>query len=180
MIDGKNSWAWAPLMALVVVGDAAMPARAADQETVAKSRKYLEDESRARAILFFMHPTATFQKMDLVRTIGVIDAHTKKERKGHYCLEYRFRWKSALFDDNHTTILQVSFDADGKLAAIVGGKTTTIVEPFTASIVVLAAVKEQIVEAFEEDPAAQRVVKGLIESRDIRKLLTFLLQRGQE
>ena len=177
---GKNSWAWTPLVVLVVLGGTAIPARAADKETIAKTRKYMEDEGRAKSILFFMHPTATFQKLDLVRTTGVIDARTKKEREGHYCLEYRFGWKSALFDDDNTTILQAFFDDDGKLDEIVGGKTTTFVKPFTASNVVLAAVKEQIVEAFEEDAAAQRIVKGLIEDQDVRKLLTFMLQRGQK
>ena len=180
MSIGKNVWAWAPILVVVILGGTTIPARAADKETVAKTRKYMEDESRAKAILFFMHPTATFQKMDHVRTTGVIDARTKKERAGHYCLEYRFSWKSALFDDNNTTILQAFFDDDGKLDEIVGGKTTTFVKPFTASNVVLAALKEQIVEAFEEDPASQRFVKKLIEDQDVRKLLTFMLQRGQK
>ena len=171
--------AWASVAALVCLGGLALPAHAADKETIAKSRKFLGAESRAKGILFFMHPTASFRKVEHVRTTGVVDARTRKEREGHYCLEYRFSWKSGLFDDEHTTLLQAFFDEDGKLGEIVGGKTTTFVKPFTASNIVLAAVKEQILEAFEDDAASQRVVKGLIEDQDVRKLLTFVLQREQ-
>jgi hypothetical protein len=179
MRSGLIRWPWAPLVALGVLGGMAHPARAADKETIAKSRKYLEAESRAKAILFFMHPTASFEKMEYVRTTGVTDPRTRKERKGHYCLEYRFRWKSGQLDD-HTTILHASFDEEGKLDAIVGGKTTTFVKPFAAANIVLGAVKEQILEVFEDDTAARRVVKGHIDDKDIRKLLTFLLQREQK
>ena len=180
MIPGKVRWAIRPLVALLVLGATALPTRAAEKETVARTRKYLEAENRAKGILFFMHPTASFEKLEYIRTIGVFDARTRKERKGHYCLEYRFHWKSGLFNDDHTTVLQASFDEAGKLDEIGGGKTTTFIKPFAASNVVLAAVKEQILEAFEDDAAAHRVVKGLIEDQDVRKLLTFVLQREQK
>jgi hypothetical protein len=173
MRPGKVRWAWA-ILAAFFLGGLALPTRAADKETIAKSRKYLEAKGRAKAILFFMHPTASFEKMEYLRTTVV------KGREGHYCLEYRFRWKSNLFDDDHTTAFQAFFDEAGKLDAIAGGKTTTFVKPFAASNVVLAAVEEQLLEAFEDDAAARRVVKKLIADKEVRKLLTFMLQRGQK
>jgi hypothetical protein len=153
-------------------------ARAQDDKAVARARAYLENEERAKGILFFAHPTAEFQKLKLVQTDQVVDENNKVLR-GHFVLTYRFSWKSGLFQDNHTTDLDFFFDAKGRFYKIdVGEKgTTTFIEPFTAANLVVKAVKDGLIKKVDKEGTAadRKLVRQLLQDADARGLLEWIL-----
>ena len=55
----------------------ALPARAADSDQVDKAKKFIALESRAKAILFFMHPTVEYESLELRRQTTVEDSEKK-------------------------------------------------------------------------------------------------------
>lgn len=167
------------LAALVLACACAGPARAADKDHVDAAKKFLTDKDRAKAVLFFMHPTADFKSVKLVEQTGVINALTKEERKGWFCLKMRYSWRSNLFNDDHTTDLLVFFNDKGKLDSLRAGTTSTFAKPFGAANVVLAAVKEKLLEDIKDDDV-RKVVAAFIRNEDVAGLLGYLLKLDQK
>lgn len=161
------------LMLLVPAG----LARAADQGQVAKAKAFLNAEERAKAILVLMHPTADFQGLDFVKETTVTGTD-RKVLDGWFCLRYRWNWKG-LFG-NEWSELDFIFDHRGKIYSIETGRTTSVVGQFEAANVVMAALKKELIEAFKDDPAAQKQIGKYIEGSDVKGLATFLLKIAQD
>src|SRR4051794_17061313 len=68
------------LAALAVLVLAGGPARASDRKVEERTRSYLEDEKRAKFILFFLHPTAEYRKVECLRVSGVVDGLGKPRK----------------------------------------------------------------------------------------------------
>jgi hypothetical protein len=164
------------LMVLALAG----PVSAADADQVASARQFLGDEARAKAILFFMHPTAEYGGVKYVKQTGVVNAATGEARQGWFCLHYQFQWKSGLFNDANTTEALAFFNERGRLMEVQAGATSSFVKPFTAANIVIAAVKDEILKNVNGDDNKEKIVRALIEEADARGLLTFLLQLEQK
>jgi hypothetical protein len=170
----KAGW----LAGLVLLLGLVAPAAAADPDQVSRAQGFLAGGGRPKAILFFMHPTAEYRDMQYLKQTGVVSG-TGLERPGWFCLHYRFRWKSGLFGDENTTEFRAFFNDRGRLAEIQAGPTSSFAGPFTATNIVMAAVKDEVLKNVKGDNNKERIVRRLIEDADARGLLTFLLQVDQ-
>lgn len=167
------------LMAAAGVLLAGPAARAADPSAVERAKRYIQIDSRARGILAFAHPSARFKSLELVQQTDVRSGRTGQLIPGAFCLHYRFRWRSELFNDNHWSDVKIFFSDRGRVLEVQGGRTSTFVPPFTAANVVMEAIKDALLRRLANDPPAQRRVRQLIANADAKGLLTFILQLDQ-
>ncbi len=161
-----------PLLALcTVLLLACGRAGAADTELVDRAKDYLADTDRAKMVLFFAHPTATYQDASVARVTGMRDG---------FSVTMRYSWKS-LFDSDNTSDLVFYFNDRGRLTDIESGRTTSFFKQFTGSDIVLDALKDELVKKIRDwdDPDARRTALALIRNADTRALLTLLLQVDQ-
>lgn len=167
------------LLALCLAVLARGPVWAADKDKVDAAKRFLSNTDRAKGVLFFAHPTATYNKVDVE---GVSDVENRAGRPipGAFAITMRYTWKS-LFDDTNTSDLIFFFNARGRLTEIQLGRTTSFFKQFTGSDIVLNAVKDELEKKIDEwkDADARRTARGLIRSADTRGLLTLILQMDQ-
>jgi hypothetical protein len=166
------------VMALVLLGPAVV--RAQSDAAVGRAREYLENASRTKGILFFAHPEAQYQGIQLRERTGVVDGN-RKPVPGHFALTYVYSWKSGLSGDNNTTELVFFFDQRGRFYALNGGRTSSFFRPFNVADVVVKEVRDQILNKVDRDgtEADRRLVRTLIQDGDARGLLTVLLRLDQ-
>ena len=148
------------------------PARA-DTREVAAAKAYLTDTNRAKGCLFFAHPTATYQRADVIRTEGDLVP-------GSFKVTVRYTWKS-LLNDTNTSDLVYYFDARGRLTDLRAGPTTSFFPQFTAADTVIAAVKDELMKEVAKwnDANARQTAATLISRADARGLLALILQQAQ-
>jgi len=154
------------------------PARAADAKDVDAAKTFLTNVSRAKGILFFCHPTATYQSVKVVGDGGVTRAG--RPVPGAFHVKVQYTWKS-LFNDTNTSDLIFFFDTNGRLTELQAGRTTSLFAQFSAADVVIGAVKEELMKAVAnwKDATARQLAADLIRKADARGLLTLILQQDQ-
>ena len=154
------------------------PARAADPKDVDAAKTFLTNMSRAKGVLFFCHPTATYESVEVTGDGGV----TRDGRlvPGAFHVKVRYTWKS-LFNDTNTSDLHFLFDAKGRLTELQAGRTTSLFAQFSAADVVIDAIKDELTKevAKWKDAAARQLAADLISKADARGLLTLILQQDQ-
>src|SRR5262249_48390024 len=156
------------------------PAWAADKDQIARAQKLLEDESNAKGVLFFMHPTPTLTECEYRDRTGVKNGKGKL-LDGHFALHYRYHWKGGLLGDNGYTDVIFFFDDKGKFEELQVAKTTSPFAVFTGANLVIDLVKDAVLEEIDKgnDETAKKVVRRLIENVDAKGLLEFMLKWEQ-
>lgn len=169
--------AWV-VMALVLLGPATL--RAQSDAVISRAQEFLESDSRAKSILFFAHPEAKYQRVNLLEASKVVDGD-KKVVPGHFALTYRYAWKSGLSDDNNTTDLVFFFDRGGRFYSLKAEKTTSFFPPFGVADTVVKQLRDEIIKKVDKEgtEADKRLVRALIEDGNARGLLSVLLKLDQ-
>jgi hypothetical protein len=167
------------LLALCLAFLARGPVSAADKDKVDAAKRFLSNTDRAKAALFFAHPTATYNQVDVEKVSDVVD-RASRPIPGAFAVTVRYTWKS-LFDDANTSDLIFFFNARGRLTEIQLGPTTSFFKQFTGSDIVLNAIKDELEKKIDEwkDADARRTARTLIRAADTRGLLTLMLQMDQ-
>ena len=144
-----------------------MPARAADPKEVDAAKAFLTNMSRAKGVLFFCHPTATYQSVEVTGDGGV--SRDGRLVPGAFHVKVRYSWKS-LFNDTNTSDLHFFFDAKGRLTELQAGRTTSLFAQFSAADVVIGGVKDELTKevAKWKDAAARQLAADLISKADAR------------
>jgi hypothetical protein len=164
--------------ALAVLVLPVQPTRAADPKAVDAAKTFLSNVSRAKGILFFCHPTATYQSVKVLGDGGV--TQNGRQVPGAFHVKVQYTWKN-LFNDRNTSDLIFFFDEDGHLTELQAGRTTSLFAQFSAADVVISAIKDELMKevAKWKDARARRLAVDLINKADARGLLTLILQQDQ-
>lgn len=138
-------------------------------------------EAQSATILTVAHPSAELLSLQYEATSNVVEQGVTQE--GHFALTYTYRWKSSVFDTRNWTRLEVFFDERGKLywlqvARSEPGGTSSFIEPFTFSTMVVDWLETQILESekLAHEPVARRLFEAAAGKNDARLLLQTWLQ----
>jgi len=167
------------LAVVALILSSQVSAQAQTATKAAAAEKFLTQKERAKGMLFFMHPTAELRSVSCIKQTEVINKATRQVKQGWFCLQMRFSWRSTVFNDNHTSDLLVFFNDQGKLDEVQAGTTTTFIKPFTASNLVMTAVKTKLLNNIK-DPTMKRTVSAFVARSDSAGLLTYLLKVDQK
>jgi hypothetical protein len=161
----KKVWAVALVLgACLLTALNATPARAGDStESLGRAQKLVEGQQQV--IAFFMHPTATLK--------SISHQGTRNFDSGDFSVDYTFQFES-LFGNPFQSRMKFYFFGNGALDYCVGGETTALVRPFTASNLVVDWVKGK----FRDNPSLEnnRELLRLIDNGNARTLLEWWLK----
>lgn len=163
-------------LVLLLGGVMASPARADDDEAVARAHAFLGTAERGTDVLGFLHAGARYRGHQLKAVTSVEDGAGNRV-PGHLALVYHYRWGNDGFTD-----VAFLWDEDGALYDALVVRTNAILsQPFAlarASIALLGAV---VLEAFDEHLTAQdrRLLRRLVEAADVRTLMVWNLRFQQ-
>ena len=146
----------------------------AQQESAEIRRAQKLVDAEKETILFFAHPTATYQS---IRFDG------SKQLRDGFSLSYTFNWHSDVSDKDHYTELAFYCDRNGKLDFIQAGSTSSLFKPFFGSNTVVSLIKREMQKDvnLQNDRELMKLLqkdsKEILETylrRDVEALLTVL------
>ena len=130
---------------------------------IERTRKLIESEKET--ILFFAHPTATYQSH---RYDG------SKQLRDGFSVTYTFNWHSNISDKDHYTELTFHCDRNGKLDSIENISTSSLFKPFFGSNSVVSLIKREM----QKDPELQKNSElMMLLKKDSKQILETYLRR---
>jgi hypothetical protein len=158
----------------VLGGPAAGTVSAGDTDK-SKMTRLMNDKSRAKGILLFLHFGATYVDHNLTDSGNV--TLNGKILPGHFFLAYTFDWKVG--QDGGATTIQFFFDDNGALTTVKVARTNAILnQPFALANVGIKALGEVIKgsDGFKNMSATeQRLIGDLIDTANAKGLLELIL-----
>lgn len=119
----------------------------------------------AKVILFFAHPSATFESVQL-------DKH--QNLKSGFALTYTFRWQSKISDKSHHSVLTFYCDDRGRVSSIDPQSASSLMKPFFGANVTTSLIRREL----EKDPDFKKnPVLMKLADRNAKEILeTYLKQ----
>ena len=135
-----------------------------DAQAINNGKQLLKSQKKQALVAFFAHPSAKLNNIDFQKV--------SPSDKG-FKLIYKFNFTSALNNPFYSK-LALEFDVDGNYRTVDCVATSGLVEPFTASGLVLQMVKKRITENPTLQKSKELIV--LVENTDVKGLLKFMLK----
>lgn len=119
----------------------------------------------AKVILFFAHPSATFESVQL-------DEH--QNLKSGFALTYTFRWQSKISDKLHHSVLTFYCDDRGRVSSIDPQSASSLMKPFFGANVTTSLIRREL----ENDPDFKKnPVLMKLADRNAKEILETYLQQ---
>jgi hypothetical protein len=168
------------LLAVVAALALAGSMRAADPDPklIAKAQRFLEDETRAKAILGFAHFGATYRGVECLNWSDV--DQQKQLPAGHFTITVRYDWAGLLSADEHTNLVYF-FNERGRFYKFRDDETTSLFKPFELSKAIVDLTKEAIRASVKDskDEEMKANVEAAIRAVDVKALLRLKLMVEQ-